>query len=115
MKKQTFILFFIACIALLNKTINAKDWPKYQLDNQNSGVTTEHLDFPLDLSWQFVPRQQPNPAWPAPVNQVLPNAYAPALAPEQEINVLKDQIKYMQAEIDAAAKRIRELDKTEKK
>ena len=44
----------------------AEDWPKYQRDNQNSGVTMEQLAFPLSESWAFLPRQQPDPAWPAP-------------------------------------------------
>ena len=57
----------ITCIVVfIIKGVFAEDWPKYQMDNQNSGVTTEQLGFPLNESWQWVPRQQPNPAWPAP-------------------------------------------------
>ena len=68
MKLNNLIRHILAASAILVlfSFVHAEDWPKYQMDNQNSGVTTEELGFPLNDSWAFIPQQQPNPAWPAP-------------------------------------------------
>ena len=42
------------------------DWPTYQGDYQRSGISSENLDLPLQLQWQFHATLPPKPAWPKP-------------------------------------------------
>ena len=39
------------------------DWPTYGGDHARSGIQTDRLAPPLQLAWQFVPKQPPRPAW----------------------------------------------------
>ena len=44
-------------------SVIAEDWPTFQLDNQRSGITSEHIDVPLHCQWVLTPRQKPHAAW----------------------------------------------------
>ena len=78
-----FILFALALFfyySMKNNVIKGNDWPRYQHDNRNSGITSEKLEFPLNPSWQYISQHAPNPAWPAPARQDYWH-HIPKLAP----------------------------------
>lgn len=47
---------------------HAEDWPTYLHDDTRSGITAEHVSFPLHEIWRHRSRHTPRPAWPAPAH-----------------------------------------------
>ena len=41
-------------------------WPAVRRDNHRSGISYEHLQFPLQRHWVHTPNLEPKPAWPPP-------------------------------------------------
>ena len=52
------LLSIIAAVPL-----RAEEWPTYRHDSARSNVTEEGPRLPLEVSWVFVPRHRPFPAW----------------------------------------------------
>ena len=57
--------YLISCWFLSIAALQAAsgDWPTYGGDHARSGIQTDRLAPPLQLAWQFVPKQPPRPAW----------------------------------------------------
>lgn len=58
------LLFGIVCWP----NASADDWPTHLHDNRRSGVASESLELPLELSWS-TKLPTPEPAWPPPARQ----------------------------------------------
>lgn len=63
LKKLTAI---VCLIGSLGPSLYAEAWPTYRHDNRRSGVTSESLELPFILSWQFQSPLPPQPAWSGP-------------------------------------------------
>ncbi len=61
------ILLLIGGIA---NVVAAEDWPTYRHDVMHSGVSPENLHGDLSLQWTYVPMHPPDPAWPAPSEEM---------------------------------------------
>jgi outer membrane protein assembly factor BamB len=53
----------------------AGDWPSYRHDVTQSGVSSEDLGGSLSLQWTYIPLHPPDPAWPAP-SEEMPRMHA---------------------------------------
>lgn len=63
------ILIIFSCCEEKPTTLSDLDWVSYQHDNQNSGISSISLSFPLSVNWVDIKRNAPSPAWPAPAKQ----------------------------------------------
>jgi len=76
------------CLSMLvgssARVTRAGDWPSYRHDATHSGVSSESLGDNLSLQWTYVPLHPPDPAWPAPAEEMprmhVDNAFHVAVA-----------------------------------
>jgi len=72
---KTFSLYILLMIVSVSchyekdKILAGDNWSEYQHDNQNSGISRERLEFPLNKSWMYISQHAPNPAWQPPARQ----------------------------------------------
>ena len=66
--KGLAVIIALVCfiVSAFFNVATAQDWPTYQHDNERSGITTEQLELPLEVIWQYKSRYAPSPAWPEP-------------------------------------------------
>ena len=76
-------LFYISLLIIVTLTVSCNNensdytsdsWNSYLHDDQNTGVTTDTLPFPLHKSWTREFQNPPQPAWPSPAKQDYYNA-----------------------------------------
>ncbi|MFC1543502.1 PQQ-binding-like beta-propeller repeat protein, partial [Candidatus Neomarinimicrobiota bacterium] len=83
---RNYIMYAIPIIlvCLVNASINwdflrPEGWMTYRHDNARSGISTARLTTPLALRWVYQPTHAPQPAWPAPAEELerihFDNAY----------------------------------------
>lgn len=62
-------MLVFACQPTENRQSSDEPWSSYLHDQQNSGVSSETLSFPLQKTWERAFQNPPQPAWPAPAKQ----------------------------------------------
>jgi outer membrane protein assembly factor BamB len=77
---KKILLILIAVVTLFSCSDKKEDispedsWYSYMHDQQNSGISSESLSFPLKTTWERKMLHAPQPAWPAPAKQDYYNA-----------------------------------------
>src|SRR5688572_13616450 len=69
---RTIAYPFVALLILVSCfEARGEDWPTYLNDNTRVGVTSESLQFPLHVHWQWKSGTAPQSAWEGPRNEPI--------------------------------------------
>jgi len=64
LKTPGYLLVIILSVTVFSIASKADNWSCFRGDNQRSGISQEHLQFPMSPSWVYKPILKPAPAWP---------------------------------------------------